>query len=146
MFRPYPKPSKREKKVKKKAPAKKRTSSGELVTEQQVSYRLSKAYSENLKPSESLCQCCKKVMAKHHDHSISQRACKIFKKTELIWTPKNWSLSCEKCHHEWESYKSGLFTRHKNFIQRMSFVKTHDIEGFNKRMIYVTVDKMVFFK
>lgn len=158
MFKPYPKPIKKEKKLKdctviggrviqnfkksssskKKDPQRYRTSSGDLLTDSQITTRRNKVYANTLQPRESECECCGTYPARDHDHTISQRRCKILKVVELIWELCNWSLSCEKCHHEWESYKSGLFQHHRNVVQRMLFMKQHDKEGFNKRLNYIT--------
>lgn len=141
-FNPQPKPEKREKKkpqpIKAKGSQRYRTSTGELYTQAQIDVRLTKSYNNNPYPSESHCKCCHKNRAEDHDHTLSARRCKILKKTELIWDSDNWSLSCRECHMAYESYKSGQFTKHYNFIERMLFLKEHDPEGFNSRMIYVT--------
>ena len=80
------------------------------------------------------CECCGAALADDHDHTISQKRCKELKKTELIWDPENWSRSCRRCHSEWESYKSGKFRNHKNYVKRMWFMKKHDPEGYRKRL------------
>lgn len=139
-FRPMPKPEKRDKKkpkpIKAKGSQRYRTSSGELLTQSQIDSRLHKVYSGG-NIDKVACECCHKRRAEHHDHTISQRQCKLLKITEFTWYSLNWSLSCPICHHEWESYKSGKFTKHMNFIERMLFMKEYDPEGFNKRMNYV---------
>lgn len=123
-----------------------KTSNGEKVSQNQIESRRSKAYERNTKPSEVMCQCCGKRLAQHRDHSISQARCKQLHKTELIWDPKNWSLSCAKSHHEWESYKSGDFKKHKNYSIRMNFVKLHDPEGYRKRINLADLNCDVVFK
>lgn len=160
-FNPQPKPIKKEKKnpkgywvsgrciqmfeapqtIKNKSKnglAQYRTSDGKLMTDPQIKRRLSKEYKLHPQPGERKCECCGDVMAEHHDHTISQRQCKLLKIVEMIWSVLNWSLSCAKCHKEWESYKSGLFQHHNNLIQRMLFMKKYDKEGFNKRIHYIT--------
>ncbi len=167
VFRPRPKPIKEEKKKspgqwvngcfvssfeiklsekpkKKKGPKKYRTSEGELVSDGVIQKRKSKAYEESPKPNDVMCQCCGNERAVDHDHTISERRCKILQISDLIYTEANWSLSCRTCHaFEWESYKSGLFQHHNNVVERMLFMKIHDIEGFRKRMNYITDKELI---
>ena len=70
-----------------------------------------------------------------HDHTISQKRCKQIGKPELIWDERNIVYSSRTAHMEWESYKDGMFAKHKNFHERMAFLKEHDIEGWEKRMM-----------
>lgn len=125
---------KKKKDKKKPLPQKYRTSSGELLSQTQIDRRLSKAYQDNLKPSDFLCECCGEERAVDRDHTLSQRRCKILKLTELIWDWRNWSLSCRNCHTEWESYKSGLFKKHLNYECRMAYLKKASHEDYQKRI------------
>ena len=70
-----------------------------------------------------------------HDHTISQKRCKQLKKPWLIWHEGNIEYSDLTIHNQWESYKDGKFAKHKNFEKRMAFLKEHDIEGWEKRMM-----------
>jgi len=152
-FTPCPKPVKKEKekppgqwvggrlvnvfknkKNKKKPPQKYQTSSGELISKSSITNRLLRAYKRTKKPSDCICECCGEEMAVDHDHTLSRRICKILKCIELIWTEQNWSLSCRKCHHEWESYKSGLFKKHLNYQLRMEYLKKVSPEDYQKRI------------
>ena len=125
------------KKKNKKAAPRYRSSDGKTYSQKQIDNRKNKEYAKNPKPSDSVCECCGEKRAEHHDHTISQRTCKILHKTELIWFEGNWSLSCGKCHHDYESYKSGEFQNHNNVVERMLFIKMHDKEGFRKRLNYI---------
>lgn len=70
----------------------------------------------------------------HNDHTIAKARCKVIHKTELIWHKGNYVRSCEKCHHEWEGFKSGEWTMHHNVEQRLRFLKEHDPEGYQIRV------------
>ena len=107
-------------------------SDGTKLSEAQIKTRTSKEYKHT--PFSEICQCCGSEKATEHDHTISKARCKTLHKTELTWDSNNWSDSCRTCHGQWESYKSGEFADHLNFIERMKFIKTNDLEGFNKRM------------
>lgn len=72
-----------------------------------------------------------------HDHTVSQKRCKELHKTELIWDEENIKFSCIKCHNEWESYKSGKFSEHRNVLARMIYTLEHDREGFLKRLPHI---------
>ncbi len=74
------------------------------------------------------------AMSVHNDHTIAKARCKVIHKTELIWHKGNYVRSCEKCHHEWESFKSGEWVNHHNVEERLSFLKEHDIEGYKIRV------------
>ncbi len=76
------------------------------------------------------------------DHTISQSRCKEIHKVELIFMEGNISWSCRKAHMEWESYKSGRFSYHKNAYSRMVFTAMHDEEGFKKRYYCITNDEL----
>lgn len=76
------------------------------------------------------------------DHTIAQARCKILHKTELIWDRQNVVRSSRKAHLEWESYKDGKFSYHKNAFDRMVFTYKHDPEGFTKRMFCITNEKL----
>lgn len=113
------------------------TSNGDSYTESSIRNKLSEAYSIDVHEAPYLCQCCNKVPWVHHDHTIAKARCKVLHKTELIWDPDNWSYSCQKCHNEWESYKSGEFVKHENLLDRMVFLQKHDEEGYIKRSFYI---------
>ena len=72
-----------------------------------------------------------------HDHTISQKRCKELQKSELIYSEENIKFSCIPCHNEWESYKSGAFSNHRNVEARMIYTLEHDQEGFIKRLAYI---------
>jgi hypothetical protein len=112
-------------------------SDGSRVTQPTIESRKGRAYKEDEENASYVCEGCGQKPAEHHDHTISQSMCKSLHKAELIWTPINWAYSCPKCHLEWESYKSGLFSLHNNFELRMNVLKQHDEEGYKKRMLYV---------
>lgn len=151
-FKPMPKPIKEDKKTPKghwsggvfiqsiggkkkakKSSQKYRTSTGELVTQSQIESRLSKHYAEHPKPHTVVCECCGEKKAEHHDHTLSQRACKIHKITELIYDRRNWSFSCSDCHNTWERKKSPLAKKHLNYVYRMNFLKEVCPEEYRKR-------------
>jgi len=111
-------------------------SDGKKYSERQIGDRLRKAYEQTR--FRRICECCGVSPADEHDHTISKKRCKQLHKTELIWDSGNWSDSCRKCHKIYESYKSGLFQTHKNVIERMLFIKKHDLEGFRLRLNYIT--------
>jgi hypothetical protein len=110
-------------------------SNGETISIQKISTELSKAYArQDMEDPRGRCECCDVSNWEHHDHTISQRVCKILHKAELVFDPNNWSRSCSRCHHEWESYKSGLFRNHKNYVIRMLYLRKHDPESYRKRL------------
>ncbi len=113
-------------------------SDGKSYTQPTIQSKLSKSYQENDLDAPYYCECCGKRRWEHHDHTISQKACKWLHKTELIWYRGNWSYSCNQCHTEWESFKSGLFANHLNFEVRMLFLKEYDIQNYNLRLQYVS--------
>jgi len=121
-----------------------RCSDGEMVSQAQINSRLKKAYEEieMLCPT-GICQAYNHMKADDHDHTISQKRCKELGKTELIWDIDNIEFSCREAHMEWESYKSGYFEDHANVIKRMLYVKKHDTEGFEKRMIHMNNYKIM---
>ncbi len=112
-------------------------SNGTSVSQSIIQSRLSKAYKEADLEAPFFCECCGVNRWEHHDHTISQRMCKILHKTELIWDSRNWSYSCGKCHNDWESFKNGNFAKHLNFDERMEFLQIHDEQGYNTRKLYV---------
>ncbi len=69
----------------------------------------------------------------HNDHTIAQAHCKQLHKTELIWHPGNYVWSCNICHKQWESFKSGEWLHHANVEERLLFLHKHDPEGYNVR-------------
>ncbi len=77
-------------------------------------------------------------MAHDPDHTISRSRCKELKKTELIWTPSNWVWSSREAHLEWESYKNGKFSFHRNAHSRMMYTAIFDKEKFKKRFYCIT--------
>lgn len=81
-----------------------------------------------------ICQGCGKARSVHSDHTIAKARCKVLHKTELIWNPGNYVRSCQRCHNEWESFKSGEWTLHLNVEERLRFLKEHDPEGFKIRV------------
>jgi len=115
------------------------TSTGERLNQRQINSRLSrekKGFIERY-----VCESCdissRRIV--HWSHTISQKRCKELHKTELIWDEGNGSWDCqEHCHIEWESYKSGVFQEHFNMVRRMAFIAQHDLEGFKKRLNYIT--------
>lgn len=111
-------------------------SEGNLYTQGMINSRLRDAYKWSM--PKYICECCGKKQTNDHDHTISQSRCKELHKVELIWLEGNWSYSCRDCHHEWESYKSGLFSFHKNAHKRMLVVAMYDRETFIKRYHCIT--------
>lgn len=115
-------------------------SDGTEVTEAQIKSKLSNAYRSTT--FSRVCQCCGSEPARDHDHTLAKARCKVLHKTELIWFYANWSDSCRTCHEQWESLKSGEFTHHLNLIERMTFLREHDFEGFKKRLLYIEDEKL----
>lgn len=70
----------------------------------------------------------------HNDHTIAKARCKVIHKTELIWNKKCFVRSCEKCHHEWEGFKSGEWVNHLNVEERLTFLKENDPDGYQIRV------------
>lgn len=108
-------------------------SDGTKVTQSQIDRR----YSEALKIKHSgkniaLCQGCGD-RAVHNDHTISRARCKHLHKTELIWDLGNFVNSCEKCHREWENWKSGMYLAHWNLGSRMMYLRVNDLESYKIR-------------
>lgn len=113
------------------------TSTGERLTERQIRTR----YTHEKKGwlMKYVCECCESRQVGDPDHTISQSDCKNrLGKTELIWNEQNVSWSCRTCHQEWESYRDGKFSYHKNAYDRMVFTALHDREGFMKRWFCIT--------
>lgn len=110
-------------------------SDGTKVTDATSQARYTKALREkhqcNGRPT---CQGCQNAHAEHNDHTIAKARCKVIHKTELIWDPENLADSCNVCHREWESFKSGNWILHKNAEQRLQYLKEHDPEGFQHRI------------
>lgn len=68
--------------------------------------------------------------ATDNDHTIPQRRLKNdLHKAELIYNPGAFVSSCNNCHNEWESYKSGECLYHVNYEDRMEFYRIHDPDG-----------------
>ena len=111
------------------------SSDGSWMDSKNIRSKLKASYrSQERDDPVGLCECCNSSPADDHDHTISQSRCKQLHKAELIWDRDNWSRSCRDCHHEWESYKSGKFRKHKNYVKRMWFIRKHDPEGYRKRL------------
>lgn len=114
-------------------------SDGKTYKQSTIISNLSRAYRDkhenNPRP---ICAACQQAQATDNDHTIAQRRCKELHKTELIWNPINFEDSCRGCHMEWEQYKSGEFSKHKNFERRMEVLEMHDPEGYNKRINYIS--------
>lgn len=81
-----------------------------------------------------LCEGCQEVRAVHNDHTIAKARCKVIHKTELIYDLNNFVDSCERCHKQWEAFKTGDYLLHKNVEQRLAYMKEHDPEGYNERI------------
>lgn len=88
------------------------------------------------------CEACGKNETNDPDHTISRATCKTLHKTELIWDEKNVSWSCRYCHQQWESYKSGAFSYHRNVKQRMEYTLQYDKQGFLKRLDYIQDEQL----
>jgi hypothetical protein len=110
-------------------------SNGERVSEATIQRRYSQSLKEKHEYQRTkICECCGKRQAMHNDHTIAKARCKVIHKAELIWNPGNYVSSCEICHKEWESFKSGNWTLHLNSEVRLRFLKEHDPEGYNIRI------------
>ena len=110
------------------------TTTGPTISQATINKRLSAAYAQaDQETDRYICECCGKYPPAHHDHTISQKRCKELGRSELIYERANWSYSCARCHSEWESYKSGRFTKHLNYTIRMEYMQQHDPEGYAKR-------------
>lgn len=121
-----------------------KTSTGDMVSQATID----RNYSMSLKAKHAgcamrLCEGCGYSLAVHNDHTISRKRCKELGLADLIWEPKNFVSSCEKCHHEWEDYKSGNWILHKNVAFRLWFMRKHDHEGFMKRMYLNNVNREI---
>ncbi len=109
-------------------------SNGERVSEATIQRRYSQSLKEKHEYQRTkICECCGKRQAMHNDHTIAKARCKVIHKTELIWNPNNYVDSCEICHKEWESFKSGEWVFHLNSGERLRFLKEHDPEGYQVR-------------
>lgn len=139
MFRPDPKPEKKQKQPKritKVSKAKKYLcSDGSKVSQSYINTKLTQTYAkvDYLRDS-SRCDAYHHLNWNDHDHTIAQRRCKELGKTELIWDIDNIAYSSRTAHNEWERIKSGLWEDHYNCIDRMKYVAIHDPETFEKRM------------
>lgn len=117
------------------------TSTGARVTQRDINRHLSATYKGMM--VKYCCEACGTTNEiATHDHTISQKRCKELHKTELIWEEKNIKFSCIPCHNEWESYKSGEFTHHRNVEDRMSYTLTHDEQGFMARIDHITNEEI----
>lgn len=115
-------------------------SDGRRVSQATIDKELSLAYREKYEADQRIiCECCQNAWSVASDHTIAQARCKVIHKTELIWNLLNFVRSCEICHKDWESFKSGEWTLHKNVIQRLEFLKEHDPEGFNIRIEFTKI-------
>lgn len=112
-------------------------SDGTKYNEQQIRERLTRCYSNMEVPFGCTAYPHIDDFTIDHDHTIAKARCKELHKTELIWDADNIEFSSRTAHQEWEQYKSGKFIRHANFKKRMAYMKKHDIEGWEKRMIIV---------
>lgn len=118
-----------------------KTSTGESYTDGTIKNKLSKEMKGWM--ANYLCEGLGHPHVAHDwDHTIPKARCKILHKTELIWTRGNVVRSCRTAHMEWESYKDGKFSHHKNAYKRMLFVAIHDHETFIKRYYCITNDKL----
>jgi len=108
---------------------------GTRVSESGIKARYSKALKEKHggQPA-SVCEGCGQEQCVHNDHTIAKARCKVIHKTELIWHHGNFVSSCERCHKQWENFKSGEWLNHLNVVHRLLFLKTHDPEGYNTRV------------
>lgn len=113
-------------------------SDGTKYTEQQIRDRLTRTYKNMEVPFGCAAYPHLDDFTIDHDHTIAKARCKQLRKTQLIWDEDNIEFSSRTAHKEWESYKDGKFIEHANFEKRMAFVKKHDIEGWEKRMMIVT--------
>lgn len=110
-------------------------SDGTYVTEAAIKSRYSKALKEKHEGQTSFrCEGCRSAQAVHNDHTIAKARCKVIHKSELIWHKGNFVNSCEKCHREWENFKSGMWINHCNVESRLAFLKEHDPEGYTLRI------------
>jgi hypothetical protein len=89
-----------------------------------------------------VCECCNINQTNDPDHTIPKATCKVLHKVDLIFLQGNISWSCRDCHNEWESYKSGKFSHHKNAYTRMIFVAIYDTETFIKRYYCITNESL----
>jgi len=109
-------------------------SNGTRVSEATIKARYSESLREKYEGHSSYpCEGCG-AQSVHNDHTIAKARCKVIHKTELIWHPGNYVRSCEKCHHQWEGFKSGDWVNHQNVESRLLFLKEHDPEGYQIRV------------
>jgi len=110
------------------------TSDGERISEATIKARYSKALKEKHSGNSlgSYCEClginCT-GKAQGNDHTISRPKLKSLHKTELIYDPRCFVSSCNNCHNEFESYRSGLYLAHKNYDERILYLEINDPEG-----------------
>ena len=109
-------------------------SDGTRVSEATIKRRYEESKRDKYEGYSSIqCEGCE-AMSVHNDHTIAKARCKVIHKTELIWHKGNYVRSCEKCHHEWEGFKSGDWVNHKNVESRLQFLKENDPEGYQIRV------------
>ena len=113
------------------------TTTGVKWSQATIDRKLREVYAQADEVDHYICECCGKYPPDHHDHTISRKRCKELGKADLIIDRKNWSYSCALCHGQWESYKSSLFTHHRNYIIRMEYLKEHDPGGYEKRKNFI---------
>lgn len=110
-------------------------SNGERISDATAQRRYSEMLKEKYQGfTRIICGGCREVFSVHNDHTIAKARCKVIHKTELIYHPDNIVRSCQRCHDQWESMKSGDWLNHKNVEQRLAFLKEHDSEGFKIRI------------
>ena len=125
-----------------------KASDGSTFTELAIRSRYAKSlrHKHQGEPWPPNCEGCEERAAVDNSHIVAKARCKQLHKVELIWDPENYFNACRICHHNWESFKSGQFIHLKNFETCMIFLKQHDPESFEKRMIVLetlTLDKDV---
>lgn len=110
------------------------TSTGERYSQAQIDKKLSetyrKAYAGEPHP---YCHGCGK-RATETSHIISQRRCKILRKTELIWNVENMFPACRDCHMLFEGFKNEKVFQLFNYKQCLNFIKLHDSKDYERRI------------
>lgn len=108
-------------------------SNGERVSQVTINNRRQKRYSEHFE-----LDCCAGCggPATCRAHIIAQARCKVLHKTELIWNPENWFLSCNACNSAIESYKSDACYKLFNYNQCLEVLKKYDQEMYLKHVTF----------
>lgn len=111
-----------------------KTSTGEKVSQAAIEARLRQAYLDaggyGLR-----CKGCGRY-ATCRAHIIAKARCKQLGKTELIWNPINFFLSCYECNSAIESYKGTACAKLHNYEQCLEVLREHDPEMYQKHVTF----------